>query len=446
MLIEDVGRESLEQAARQRPADEVRALYAEACAWLARLQAVAPAPGVAAFDRRLDDSFFAYKASQVVEWVLPWALGPHAVTDAEATVVREAFALVAREVREAPQRLAHRDYKAANLHLRPGGLPGRRLAMIDLQGALLAPPEYDLVCLLRDSHVALDEELGSVPCSSRPGRRCPTRPDPEVFARRFTCSPSPATGKDLARYLYAARTRGDTRYLALLPRAAQTLRAAARTAAPWDERLERPRAAVRAAAGVSVRAMILAAGLGTRLRPLSEWCAKPAMPIRGIPVIAHTLTLLAKHDVDEVVINLHHLPDSVREGRRAPSAPGAAGRVLPRIGAARDGRGDPRGGRLPATERSLAGTRGRHAGRPRSARRRRPSPRAARPLHTRVANGRPPGGVLRDPGRRRRGLSAAHRSPLRPRRGDLAGALRRGSGSSRPAAWRTGRKPASSRI
>ena len=58
--------------------------------------------------------------------------------------------------------------------------------------------------------------------------------------------------------------------------------------------------------------MILAAGLGTRLRPLSELCAKPAMPVRGIPVIAHTLALLAKHAVEQVVVNLHHLPDSVR--------------------------------------------------------------------------------------------------------------------------------------
>lgn len=68
--------------------------------------------------------------------------------------------------------------------------------------------------------------------------------------------------------------------------------------------------------------MILAAGLGTRLRPLSETCAKPAMPVRGIPVIAHTLTLLAQHDVTEVVINVHHLPETVRkavERHRPPS-------------------------------------------------------------------------------------------------------------------------------
>lgn len=68
--------------------------------------------------------------------------------------------------------------------------------------------------------------------------------------------------------------------------------------------------------------MILAAGLGTRLRPLSARCAKPAMPIRGLPVIAHTLTWLAKNDVREIVINLHHLPGTVQEAAERHRPPG----------------------------------------------------------------------------------------------------------------------------
>jgi NDP-sugar pyrophosphorylase family protein len=68
--------------------------------------------------------------------------------------------------------------------------------------------------------------------------------------------------------------------------------------------------------------MILAAGLGSRLRPLSDRCAKPAMPVRGIPVIAHTLTWLAKHDVNEVVINIHHLPETVRDAVERHRPPG----------------------------------------------------------------------------------------------------------------------------
>jgi mannose-1-phosphate guanylyltransferase len=61
-----------------------------------------------------------------------------------------------------------------------------------------------------------------------------------------------------------------------------------------------------------MRAMILAAGLGTRLRPFSELRAKPALPVRGIPVIGYLLELLASHGIQEVIVNLHHLPDTIR--------------------------------------------------------------------------------------------------------------------------------------
>jgi mannose-1-phosphate guanylyltransferase len=60
-----------------------------------------------------------------------------------------------------------------------------------------------------------------------------------------------------------------------------------------------------------MRAMILAAGLGTRLRPLTALRAKPALPVRGRPVIAYLLELLHHHGVREVMINLHHLPSTL---------------------------------------------------------------------------------------------------------------------------------------
>jgi NDP-sugar pyrophosphorylase family protein len=58
--------------------------------------------------------------------------------------------------------------------------------------------------------------------------------------------------------------------------------------------------------------MILAAGLGTRLRPLTELRAKPAIPIRGRPVISLLLEFLARQGCREVMINLHHLPETIR--------------------------------------------------------------------------------------------------------------------------------------
>lgn len=65
-----------------------------------------------------------------------------------------------------------------------------------------------------------------------------------------------------------------------------------------------------------MRAMILAAGLGTRLRPLTAYRAKPALPVRGRPVISLLLELLARHGVEQVLVNLHHLPATIREAVR----------------------------------------------------------------------------------------------------------------------------------
>jgi mannose-1-phosphate guanylyltransferase len=62
-----------------------------------------------------------------------------------------------------------------------------------------------------------------------------------------------------------------------------------------------------------MKAMVLAAGLGTRLRPLTYEITKPMVPVLDRPVMAHILDLLDRHDFHEVIANLHYFPDSIRE-------------------------------------------------------------------------------------------------------------------------------------
>jgi mannose-1-phosphate guanylyltransferase len=57
--------------------------------------------------------------------------------------------------------------------------------------------------------------------------------------------------------------------------------------------------------------MVLAAGLGLRMRPMTQIKAKPVLPVLNRPLIHWTLDLLAHHGVTDVVINLHHLPRTV---------------------------------------------------------------------------------------------------------------------------------------
>ena len=61
-----------------------------------------------------------------------------------------------------------------------------------------------------------------------------------------------------------------------------------------------------------MKAVILAAGLGTRMRPLTDKTAKPALPVLNEALIVRTLRELKRAGVTEVMINLHHRPDTIR--------------------------------------------------------------------------------------------------------------------------------------
>jgi len=60
-----------------------------------------------------------------------------------------------------------------------------------------------------------------------------------------------------------------------------------------------------------MKAMILAAGLGTRLQPLTQTRPKALMEIQGIPLLAWVIARLVQHGFTEIVVNAHHLADQI---------------------------------------------------------------------------------------------------------------------------------------
>jgi UTP-glucose-1-phosphate uridylyltransferase len=62
-----------------------------------------------------------------------------------------------------------------------------------------------------------------------------------------------------------------------------------------------------------IRAVVVAAGLGTRLRPITERFAKPVLPIGGVPVVAHVLRELAGAGVRQVTVVTGHLAGQVEQ-------------------------------------------------------------------------------------------------------------------------------------
>ena len=227
-LLEDAGSESLRERFEAVPAAEGEALVAQALDLVPRLQRVADdGSGVAAFQRRLDAGLFRYKAELFASTSLPAALRREP-TAAESGAVSDAFAWIARLCSGARERFAHRDFQSQNLLVQTGAEGVPTLTLIDLQGAFLAPPEYDLVCLLRDSYLELSGAFVRAQLERiRP--LLPNAPPPEEFAQRFDLLTLTRKGKDHARFLTAI-ARGDSRYRPFVARTATMLReSAART-------------------------------------------------------------------------------------------------------------------------------------------------------------------------------------------------------------------------
>ncbi len=63
---------------------------------------------------------------------------------------------------------------------------------------------------------------------------------------------------------------------------------------------------------MALQAVILAGGMGTRLRPLTLNRPKPVVPLVNVPFLHHQLALLAAHGVTDVILSVSHLPDVIR--------------------------------------------------------------------------------------------------------------------------------------
>src|SRR5690242_13238008 len=62
-----------------------------------------------------------------------------------------------------------------------------------------------------------------------------------------------------------------------------------------------------------MKAVIMAGGSGTRLRPLTSNLPKPMVPVYNAPMAEHIVNLLKTHDFKDIIFTLHYLPDSIRD-------------------------------------------------------------------------------------------------------------------------------------
>src|SRR6188508_81631 len=119
----------------------------------------------------------------------------------------------------------------------------------------------------------------------------------------------PSWGPTAVPSLVRSRKRGSARRRAAPPpRAAE---AHAPASAPHRPAGPPARSARAPLAAHVIPAVVIAAGLGTRLRPLTERYAKPVLPVDGTPVVAHLLRQLADAGVPRTTIVTGHLAEQV---------------------------------------------------------------------------------------------------------------------------------------
>ncbi len=217
----------------------------------------------------------------------------------------------------------HRDYMPRNLMVSEPN-PG----VLDFQDAVFGPVTYDVVSLFRDAFVSWPEER-VLDWTVRYWERA--RKAGAAGRLRFRillprvrvdgAAATPESARHLRAHLPPRRQAAPTSRIrrAFAPTCARSRRAtpSSRRSLAFSMRSKRGRRARRTRSDARMKAMILAAGRGERMRPLTDSTPKPLLEAGGRPLIAWTLEALARCGVKEVVINVAHLAHEIerRAGR-----------------------------------------------------------------------------------------------------------------------------------
>ncbi len=210
-VISDLGRSHFADWIAAHPGEEQN-LYSAAVQVIRAIQSNPPPPGLVSLTPKTGAAMIA----PLFEWFLP-DLQPDAERAIEARV-QEALA------QHAPVAdvLSLRDYHAENLIWRPERQGLDRVGILDFQDAFLAPPEYDLVSLLRDARRDVSDPVQTAVIAAfcdATGR------DGDRVRAAFAVLAVQRNLRILGIFSRLARRDGKTRYLGLLPRVLAQLRA-----------------------------------------------------------------------------------------------------------------------------------------------------------------------------------------------------------------------------
>jgi N-acetylmuramate 1-kinase len=223
IVLEDLGDATMERVFAGRDLATRHALYERAVENLVRLQACGEKnrdTECVAFRRTFDRELYMWEFDHFVDWGIESRTG-RKVPSSDRSEMSRRFDALSRELDAIPKGFTHRDYQSRNLMLAGGAL-----CLIDFQDALLGPPQYDLVALLKDSYVSIDEseteQLVDLYLRRRADEGLPL--DKDAFWRGFKVQTIQRKLKDAGRFVFIERVKKNPSFLPHIPQSLEYVR------------------------------------------------------------------------------------------------------------------------------------------------------------------------------------------------------------------------------
>jgi len=314
LLLEDLGDELFKTVLEDAPEKELE-LYRAAVEELLKINGQHPIETIkyTAGNYQLPDFDMEMMVSEIslfTDWYNP------AYSGARLSFIKRQefiniFKAVLSKVSTSRECLVLRDYHAENLLLLENGTVGQ----IDFQDAAIGHSAYDLVSLLQDARRDVDphtEEKMVGYFVDVLGR------DLTLFSEHYAILGAQRNIKIIGIFARLYLRDGKDNYLKLIPRVWGLLERCLEHPSlieikNWLDREtpERRNITLKAKPLSPVNAIILAAGLGKRMKPLTDHIPKPLLKIAGKELLEHTLGALAEAGIKKVVINKHHYPEQI---------------------------------------------------------------------------------------------------------------------------------------
>lgn len=217
ILLQDLGDKTLEKLVKNSNEAMVIFFYQQAIHLLLDLQEAGenhPDPSCMAFNRSFDEALLRWEFDHFLEYGVEDRFGIRLPDAKKREISQWADRLVA-SIAAIPYGLTHRDFQSRNLLLF-----GYQFYMIDFQDALMGPPHYDLVSLLRDSYVELPlailDQLIAFYLDQRAHRKL-KRLENDEFRRHFFEITLQRKLKDTGRFQYIHTVKKNPNFLSHLP-------------------------------------------------------------------------------------------------------------------------------------------------------------------------------------------------------------------------------------